>query len=130
MIFADFPFRTQAFAFIQCVGQYAALCLCMHFYQMRDCILAESATLEADVVLKRSVVAKNALLRSGCKVTQSILMDGTEVGPKAVLQGVILCPGAKVGKDCKVRLFGIDHLLTQLAASAASRPFQPDRCVM
>ncbi|CDI77148.1 eukaryotic initiation factor-2B gamma subunit, putative [Eimeria acervulina] len=69
---------------------------------MRDCILAESATLEADVVLKRSVVAKNALLRSGCKVTQSILMDGTEVGPKAVLQGVILCPGAKVGKDCKL----------------------------
>ena len=49
-------------------------------------------------------MAKNATLRSGCKVTQSILMAGTEVGPKAVLQRVVLCPGAKVGKDCKVRL--------------------------
>ncbi|CDJ56867.1 eukaryotic initiation factor-2B gamma subunit, putative [Eimeria maxima] len=69
---------------------------------MRDCVLAENATVEADVVLKRSVVAKNAVLRSGCKVTQSILMAGTEVGSKTVLQRVILCPGAKVGKDCKL----------------------------
>ncbi|CDJ30201.1 eukaryotic initiation factor-2B gamma subunit, putative [Eimeria mitis] len=69
---------------------------------MRDCVLADGATLEADVVVKRSVVAKSAVLRSGCKVTQSILMAGTEVGAKAVLQRVILCPGAKVGKDCKL----------------------------
>ncbi|CDJ39527.1 eukaryotic initiation factor-2B gamma subunit, putative [Eimeria tenella] len=69
---------------------------------MRDCVLADGATLEADVVVKRSVVAKNASLRSGCKVTQSILMTGTEVGQKAVLQRVILCPGAKVGRDCKL----------------------------
>ncbi|CDI74873.1 eukaryotic initiation factor-2B gamma subunit, putative [Eimeria praecox] len=69
---------------------------------MRDCVLAESATLEAEVVVKRSVIGKNAVLRSGCKVTQSILMAGAEVGPKTVLQRVILCPGAKVGKDCKL----------------------------
>ncbi|CDJ52826.1 eukaryotic initiation factor-2B gamma subunit, putative [Eimeria brunetti] len=69
---------------------------------MRDCVLADGATVEVDVVLKRSVVAKSAILRSGCKVTQSVLMAGTEVGPKAVLQRVILCPGAKVGKDCKL----------------------------
>ncbi|OEH73671.1 eukaryotic initiation factor-2b gamma [Cyclospora cayetanensis] len=70
--------------------------------KMRDCVLADGAMLEADVVVKRSVVAKDATLRSGCKVTQSILMSGVEVGPKAVLQRVILCPGAKVGKDCKL----------------------------
>lgn len=69
---------------------------------LRDSVLAEGATLEADVVLKRSVVAKTVILRSGCKVTQSVLMAGTEVGSKAVLQRVILCPGAKVGKDCKL----------------------------
>lgn len=69
---------------------------------MRDCVLSETATLEGDVVLKRSVVAKNVTLRAGCKVTQSILMAGSEVGPKAVLQHVVLCPAAKVGKDCKL----------------------------
>lgn len=60
--------------------------------------------MEADAVVKRSVVSKSAVLRTGCKVTQSILMSGVEVGPKAVLQRVILCPGSKVGKDCKVSL--------------------------
>ncbi|KAL8424287.1 hypothetical protein Efla_002905 [Eimeria flavescens] len=69
---------------------------------MRDCVLAEGATVEAEVVIKRSVISKTATVRSGCKMTQSILMAGTEVGPNAVLQRVVLCPGAKVGKDCKL----------------------------
>lgn len=94
----------------------------MHFDQMRDCVLAENATVEADVVLKRSVVAKNAVLRSGCKVTQSILMAGTEVGSKTVLQRVILCPGAKVGKDCKVSVFWRIYQPVFLSFSS----FQPD----
>ncbi|KAL8270470.1 hypothetical protein Esti_005617 [Eimeria stiedai] len=69
---------------------------------MRDCVLADGATVEADVVVKRSVVPKTAIIRSGSKITQSILMAGTEVGPNAVLQRVVLCPDAKVGKDCKL----------------------------
>ncbi|KAL8432753.1 hypothetical protein ACSSS7_004377 [Eimeria intestinalis] len=69
---------------------------------MRDCVLADGATVEANVVVKRSVVPKTAIIRSGSKITQSILMAGTEVGPNAVLQRVVLCPGAKVGKDCKL----------------------------
>ena len=65
-----------------------------------DSLVAENVSIESKCNIKESVIGANCQIKTGCRLTRCLLMDGVVVGERCELTGCVVGRRAQVGKAC------------------------------
>lgn len=67
-----------------------------------DVLLGPNTAVQQHATIKSCVVGANCVIGAGARLLRCVVMDGVQVGEKAVLTGAVVGARAKVGRECRL----------------------------